>query len=270
MQRIYQQLIQFPNHTKWQLNIGNHWNIVRHGYTLRITLVASIHPCVCQESVSDHPSLWLDDGTIWRTVPNPGTGTMLNNNHDSATWEDWLHIRIPEELLKSPFQFIQSTVGEYNRRSDQLLYYTPPWRRNVNRPIRINDFLRGQKIPLHLRESTPIILLLQPQKQSNEDSTTAESVSLSTPSQIEPQVLVPTPTPSLPVLVAIYISTKHRWMMDDQFFIPNHSNDAHDHSNNNSDGDINNSSIRTSHQLYSVLTHATKLSAPETGCEYNE
>ena len=34
--------------------------------------------------------------------------------------------------------------------------FTPPWRTN---PLKVRDFLRGQRVPLHVRDAAPVIYL---------------------------------------------------------------------------------------------------------------
>ena len=125
LQRICHQLQDFPTRQQWTMHVGSGWNVVRNGRTLTL-----IH-----ESVE--PSVSFEDRQLSYTRLGP---TESN--------DDGLVIQVQPGVNHD---FILSTACN----SNQWLF-TPPWRAG-HRPVKIKDFLRGQKVPLHLRGMTSII-----------------------------------------------------------------------------------------------------------------
>jgi tRNA(Ile)-lysidine synthetase-like protein len=188
MQRVYQQLINYPNHKKWQLNIGQHWNIVRYGDALRLARVDD--------------SLWNDStcGYDPNSIVYRGK-VCISQTHSPSTSDKrsgaWLRIQIPKSMLESSYYFVQSTVGDW---LEDKLQFTPPWQ-SRNRPIRVKEFLRGQRIPMHVRDTTPIVVMIR-------HSNTATDVKL-----------VSSQSPIPPTLIAVYISIRSQWLVDREFHV---------------------------------------------------
>jgi tRNA(Ile)-lysidine synthetase-like protein len=186
MQRVYQQLISYPNRNKWQLNLGQHWNINRYGDALRL---ARVDDSLWNDSMYGYDS----NSIVYRGKLCPSQTYSPWTSHETPGV--WLRLQLPLSMEASSYYFIQSTVGEW---SEDKLEFTPPWR-TKNRPIRVNEFLRGQRIPMHMRLSTPIVVMIH----HPEGATDLKLVS--SHSSIPP------------TLVAVYISTRHEWLVDREF-----------------------------------------------------
>jgi len=94
---------------------------------------------------------------------------------------DAVQILFPEDAL--------TTSNMQPFRLDSLQHHdnlaiTPPWRRGRS-PIRVTEFLRGQKVPLHLRRQAPIVY------RRDTDGTLS--------------------------LVAVHVSSKDEWIVDELF-----------------------------------------------------
>ena len=125
LQRICYQLRDFPTRQQWTMHVGSGWNVVRNGKTLALT----------QESV-EPPVGFKDRQLSWKRI-----GTEESNDEGLV-----IQVRPGSE-----HDFILSTACKSNR-----WLFTPHWRAG-HCPIKIKDFLRGQKVPLHLRGMTSII-----------------------------------------------------------------------------------------------------------------
>jgi hypothetical protein len=78
--------------------------------------------------------------------------------HDTAEQqevEDALLIRLSESV---EFDKTNSSIVLMDASQTRGLLFNPPWRDN---PLKLRDFLRGQKVPLHLQGCTPVLFLDQ-------------------------------------------------------------------------------------------------------------
>lgn len=133
LERICHQLHEYPTSQQWTLQVGSGWNVIRNGKALHVQRQDDVD-LTGRNALLDDPMLtWVNIGT---------DGSSIDDNDDD------LVIRIPSS---ADLQFSLSTAGKASR-----WLYTPSWRVE-HRPIKLKDFLRGQKIPLHLREHIPII-----------------------------------------------------------------------------------------------------------------
>uniref|UniRef100_A0A7S1DBA1 Uncharacterized protein n=1 Tax=Cyclophora tenuis TaxID=216820 RepID=A0A7S1DBA1_CYCTE len=140
LQRVCQQLMDYPDHQKWTLNVGKGWNVIREGGTLDFGLASS-------DVVSDADFEKKNPPTVlsWTT-----TTTTTTTNHQ-ADLPDAIQITKSPQMTTATTEFFLSTG-----RHGSTWLFTPPWR-SGHSPVKVKDFLRGQKIPLHLRKSTPLI-----------------------------------------------------------------------------------------------------------------
>ena len=133
LQRICNQLEMFPGSLQWTLQIGEGWSIARNGAGLRL----------------------LQDGGTPTLSPAAVTTSQrikweIANDNDTRGDERTLVIRL-DSVLSAEATFAISASGEVKNGP-----FTPSWKSS---PIKLKDFLRGQKIPLHLRDHVPVILL---------------------------------------------------------------------------------------------------------------
>jgi tRNA(Ile)-lysidine synthetase-like protein len=131
LQRICHQIDAFPRSLQWTLQIGDGWGIARNGASLRL----------------------LQDGNIPVSSGTPTTMQVIEwsiaNGNDAGEDERTLVIRL-DNVLDAEAAFTISATGEVKNG-----LFTPSWKSN---PMKLKDFLRGQKVSLHLRDHVPVIL----------------------------------------------------------------------------------------------------------------
>jgi hypothetical protein len=210
MQRIYSKLINHPKQQIWQLNIGNSYKIVRYGRSLSVT---------CDEITNSLDVI----NEVTRICSTTQSTSVANDEGCKHKWIDIQTDRMGTGGL--PYQFIQTTIGVYEQvvhdtfnksGPSKLLPFNPPWKKSdssstggINKPIGMNAFLRGQNVPLHERPNVPIILrVLFDDCNSSICSSNNQAKALSILSRSNSTTVV-----------AVYISTKQKWIVNQQFFI---------------------------------------------------
>ncbi len=141
------------------------------------------------------------EGDVLRIVESSLSTDSVDRGHAtqlvetaSALPEDWkndcyyLQIQVPKEKTAKQINFV-STTSAY----DDNLVITPPWRRGRS-PLDLKEFLRGQKVALHNRKDAPVILMVNESECS-------------------------------PTLVAVFVDSKGKWVLDYQFCPKPYSND---------------------------------------------
>ena len=165
MQRICAQLEDYPDNRQWRLNLGGGWDILREGERLFMCF-------------GDENPLFVDENSSMKLLEH----TVMADEYPQTPSDSYLVVRIPcsiDNAALEEMQFLSSAAAS------RRWTIAPPWRR---KPIRLLDFLRGQKVPLHERRIAPIILLQQ--QQHNQETRR---------------------------LVAVYVSTKNQWIVDLEF-----------------------------------------------------
>lgn len=147
MVRVREQLHKHPDRLQWTLDVGNCWKLQRSGNVISVFR-------------GDQ-----DVGTSKRTLPwviDTGLEADTYNSQHSGTYE--LHLaQLPRGNL------------EIKRVSDcDGVKFVPPWRKGRS-AMKIKEFLRGQKIPLHQRDGAAVLYL------SGDHSTHAVAVHLEDP-----------------------------------------------------------------------------------------
>ena len=129
LQRVCAQLESYPDAIQWTLQVGEGWNIVRNGASLDVVHDGDVEEALVQEQ----PIEWsLVEGAV------------------DADGKDLIMIRLDKAPSDNP-AFVRSTSGQVSNAP-----FTPSWRNN---PIKVKEFLRGQKVPLHLRDQVPVVQL---------------------------------------------------------------------------------------------------------------
>lgn len=139
LERISIQLQKHPHNQQWRLPIGGGWDIQRQGKFLRV--VRSLDADKTRRA--DEPLLAMHSLEI--TTDRPPL------EHASK----FLSIAIPTDKIEKKGT---AKLYRYNSRSDGglNLMIQPPWQGNS---IRLKEFVCSRKIPLHVRDRIPIILL---------------------------------------------------------------------------------------------------------------
>ena len=147
LQRIGTQLDQYPHNRQWRLNLGNQWDLVRSGDILRLDY-QSKHDTENEPDFERHVLQW-------------SILSMSPGQEDSTSASFKLH-NLDSNALAS--LTIVRTVGRAMGRHPQhnndvplvTFPFCPPWRTN---PVSVKEFLRGQKVPLHERDTAPLIIV---------------------------------------------------------------------------------------------------------------
>ena len=126
MVRIRDQIHNHPDRLQWTLDVGSSWKIKRNGDTL----------VVFRENEDSHSD---DDDLSW----------MIINSQDT--------VNIPD-LYELCFGLLPDSYTLHIKQVKDCVQtkFTPPWRRSA---IKIKEFLRGQKVPLHLRDKVNVLCL---------------------------------------------------------------------------------------------------------------
>jgi hypothetical protein len=108
----------------------------------------------------------------------------LQEEEARMTTNNALRVSIPLNWLPNNDSSESALHFALTESNDDNLVFTPSWRSNHS-PMKLKDFLRGQKVPLHERRSAPVILLHRG----------LEEISV----------------------VAVYIENSDRWVIDARF-----------------------------------------------------
>ncbi|KAL9183656.1 hypothetical protein ACHAXT_004512 [Thalassiosira profunda] len=131
MLRIRDQLHNYPKKRQWTLDVGSSWKVQRNGHTLAVT----------REEDLQHDEMPQESTLPWTIVRSETGAEDVADAHE-------LHFaasRIAEKDL----------VIEWVKDSGNIKF-TPPWRKGRS-AMKIKEFLRGQKVPLHLRDDAIVL-----------------------------------------------------------------------------------------------------------------
>lgn len=130
---LCKQISTYPDRRQWNVEFGSGWSVERNGDVLQV--YHDNMKCV-KESISNR----------WRIQSDKG------DNDDDR------HIH----LLDLQFKGVVS--NEYNISfnlkvvgGNEKMTFSPSWRKGKS-PIKVKEFLRGQKVPLHRRDVAPILM----------------------------------------------------------------------------------------------------------------
>ena len=139
VKRVTEQISLYPQKKKWTLHVGKNWNVRRNGDVLLIEV----------------------NGTDFATA-------VGGNGDAKASWKVCQDEKdIEEANVIGEQHIVQLLVPPATQTNDlelkcangnQSNTFIPPWRKGRS-PIKVKDFLRGQKVSLHNREITPILCL---------------------------------------------------------------------------------------------------------------
>ena len=130
--RIKFQIEIYSNRLQWTLDVGDLWKVKRNGNVLTLL----------------HGSENLDNSLPFHIVETKA-GQFIVTDHTQS--EEELLISLPLSWENSVFTLKSvKDVGNVN--------FQPQWRKGKH-PIKIKEFLRGQKIPLHLRDKMVVLCL---------------------------------------------------------------------------------------------------------------
>lgn len=123
---VDEQLSNFPERLQWKISVGDGWEIERNGYVL------SLH--------NDRETRYTDSKVDEWTIVEKETDRPMTDDNTR------FRLRLKLDDL---------TKIDVKRAGDmKAAKFHPTWRSN---PMKLKDFLRGQKVPLHRRDCTPIL-----------------------------------------------------------------------------------------------------------------
>jgi hypothetical protein len=136
MLRIRDQIQNSPENRQWKMDLGRYWEIHRNGNTLAVFRGNKNN----QPSTADIPP-WI----------------IIDGNESEANIPD---IQETAELNFGPLpnNMGHSSIMVVQAKECSGMYFTPSWRKG-RRAIKIKDFLRGQKVPLHRRYESTVLCL---------------------------------------------------------------------------------------------------------------
>jgi len=136
LKRVCDQISSYPSRKQWSLDVGNKWIMRRNGDILLLEGEEKSDAVGGGESAEYHGISWmLLDGI---DVAEP-----------DIIRKQTMHLSLPAGYNEKRLA-VEYVGGNTGHR------FVPPWRRGRG-PMKIKDFLRSQKIPLHEREFTPVI-----------------------------------------------------------------------------------------------------------------
>ena len=139
MLRIREQIQNYPAKLQWTLDVGNSWKLRRNGDTLVV---------FCDQEVSRLSTdtiISSNDPLSWKILTRPRADLDLESVSET------------QEFCFGTFPN-NSTLTIKQVKDCGNIKFTPPWRKGRS-AIKIKEFLRGQKVPLHLRDETIVLCL---------------------------------------------------------------------------------------------------------------
>ena len=138
MLRIREQIRNYPAKLQWTLDVGNSWKLRRNGDTL---VLRDKEAC----RLSTDTIISSSDPVLWEILPRPGADVERESVSET------------QEFCFGAFPH-SSTLNIKQVKDCGNIKFTPPWRKG-RRAIKIKEFLRGQKVPLHLRDESIVLCL---------------------------------------------------------------------------------------------------------------
>lgn len=138
VKRVTEQISSYPQKKKWTLHVGKNWNVRRNGDILLI-----------EENAVDSATAVGGNGNVkasWKL-----SQCEKDIGDANVMGEYIVQLLVPPATEINDLE-LKCVDGNQNNT------FVPPWRKGRS-PIKIKDFLRGQKVSLHNREGTPILCL---------------------------------------------------------------------------------------------------------------
>ena len=140
LRAICQQISTYPDRRQWKMSIGDCWDVERNGDILFLT--DSRSSTVDDDSLTEIQKLGWDLGFI--------SAKDASSDTDRNSFFLELSIPVPSSDVQASFS-LRTVAG------NETMKFLPPWRKGMG--MKIQEFLRGQKVPLHRRGAAPIVCL---------------------------------------------------------------------------------------------------------------
>jgi tRNA(Ile)-lysidine synthetase-like protein len=209
LDRVCKQIENFPTNRQWRLNIGGGWDVMRQGNVLLLKETNVLPNQQQTEANNDDTTTTATRIVEWSLLVSDDECTTTDRTSaetatlDDASSSSSLRISVPRTLLFSDKLQQQQQPVFYLSTIDGLetVPFTPSWREGHD-PIRLKDFLRGQKVPLHLRRHSRVIYFKNPKHSSTSGTTSSADVDCDDDND---------------KTVAVWVPTKAQWITDALF-----------------------------------------------------
>ena len=142
MQQIKAQFEMYPTRLQWIMDVGDGWSIKRNGKALTVSTTAKM----CTDEHLNDNCLDADASIPWLI------GGPESNQQNIGKTKDLYEIQF--DSLPVNTNMSQITI---KRTKDVCnLTFVPPWRKGRS-AVKIKEFLRGQKVPLHSRDDSLVL-----------------------------------------------------------------------------------------------------------------
>ena len=136
MLRIRDQIYNHPERLQWTLDVGNNWTLQRNGDALAVFKG--------EAKMSQAPN-----APPWKILTGLGASSESEQGQDSVFDAVELCFGALPEHYSLQIKQVKECTG---------IKFTPLWRKGRS-AIKIKEFLRGQKVPLHLRDEASVLCL---------------------------------------------------------------------------------------------------------------
>ena len=141
MKHVRSQINEYPNRRRWTLELGKGNFLLRKGDALEIEHQSQQLQTMNSPEKEDNDTKEVSWISTFKANP------IISE----AARSEYLVIKVDEQSMDGS-SFFKTTAGQNHNRWK----FTPSWRKGHS-PTKLGSFLRGQKIPLHKRDATPII-----------------------------------------------------------------------------------------------------------------
>jgi len=147
MIRIRDQIHKYPNRLQWTLDVGNLWKLRRNGDTLVVFKGEG-------ESQPPHDGTYSGTAIPWIIIAADGLDTrgVDSRDLDPESISDMHELRFGTFPKESEY----ANLNILRLKECGSIKFIPPWRKGRS-AIKIKEFLRGQKVPLHRREEAIVL-----------------------------------------------------------------------------------------------------------------
>jgi PP-loop family len=149
LQRVMEQLQEYPDRNQWELEMGNKYSVMRKGNVLRVVLA---EPDKAMKTKKPPRVTWK-----W---------TIVHCAETQSSIPDVITLCLPQSMVSSDLSFFSTTIsdasqaGFFGDESGVSLRFLPPWK---SKPVKVRQFLHGQNIPLHQRDAIPMLFAVTQQ-----------------------------------------------------------------------------------------------------------
>ncbi len=143
---IAQQLSMFPDRLKWKISLGGKWYVVRTGDVLELKYFTD--NCIGGQHSNEQ---FEENANNWIIEQNG----RFDDNFENENGQYLLSLSL--KYLIHDNQSVEYSIR--NVEGNEHMRIVPPWRSESASGVKIKEFLRGQKIPLHRRGAAPILCI---------------------------------------------------------------------------------------------------------------